>query len=93
MGFADDKKRMVRFGFPFVKKLNDATRAVAKHQRALLVDIEGRLNQDPSFFLDPVHLTSKGNFFIAQEVAVALGKTGLLKGPTKPRGIRPIECD
>jgi len=72
-----------------------ATRRVARHKHAPLIDARAALGHDPRFFLDPVHLTPEGSDALVERVADVLadvlerppGATRHARAPAGPEGL------
>jgi|GEM_PF-3439280 len=81
------KDWMVWYGFRGVDRINQATVELADFQNALVVDIHGDLGDDPSLFVDPVHLSDEGNRRIARAFGRQIVDAGLL---SRPLDVRPV---
>ena len=66
---------------------NDATRALAREQDVLLVDLDRQVPKTTEFMYDDVHYTRQGNELIAKEVGDALIAAKLIPRVMEKRGM------
>jgi lysophospholipase L1-like esterase len=66
---------------PLHQKYNTIVRAVAKQQKADLVDLESEMDQmdKPTLFVDDhIHLSQRGRLYVAQRIVQTLQQRGIL---------------